>query len=69
MTSEERQRTMSQEFRRGRRETAVGPCAGPCRPMGSHTDYNMGYVLTMTINRDTWIAARPRADCRVAVSA
>ena len=26
--------------------------------MGSHTDYNLGYVLTMAISRDTWIAAR-----------
>jgi galactokinase len=30
--------------------------------MGSHTDYNHGYVLTMTIDRDTWLAARPRPD-------
>ena len=30
--------------------------------MGSHTDYNLGYVLTMAIDRDTWIAARPRPD-------
>jgi len=30
--------------------------------MGSHTDYNMGYVMTMTIDRDTWIAAHPRDD-------
>ena len=30
--------------------------------MGSHTDYNMGYVMTMTTDRDTWIAARPRSD-------
>lgn len=30
--------------------------------MGSHTDYNLGYVMTMTIDRDTWIAARPRPD-------
>lgn len=30
--------------------------------MGSHTDYNQGYVLTMPIDRDTWIAARPRPD-------
>ena len=30
--------------------------------MGSHTDYNLGYVLTLPIGRDTWIAARPRAD-------
>ena len=30
--------------------------------MGSHTDYNLGYVLTMPIDRDTWVAARPRSD-------
>ena len=35
--------------------------------MGSHTDYNLGYVMTMTIDRDTWIAARPRADRKVTV--
>ena len=33
--------------------------------MGSHTDYNLGYVLTMTIDRDTWIAFRPRSDHKV----
>jgi len=27
--------------------------------MGSHTDYNLGYVLTVAINPDTWMAARP----------
>ena len=26
--------------------------------MGSHTDYNLGFVLTMAISRDTWIAVR-----------
>jgi galactokinase len=35
--------------------------------MGSHTDYNMGFVMTMTIDRDTWIAARPREDNHVAI--
>ncbi len=30
--------------------------------MGSHTDYNLGYVLTMPVDRDLWIAARPRSD-------
>jgi galactokinase len=35
--------------------------------MGSHTDYNQGYVLTMPIDRDTWIAARPRSDRLVRV--
>lgn len=33
--------------------------------MGSHTDYNLGYVVTMPISRDTWIAAAPRNDSRV----
>src|SRR5512139_1178161 len=35
--------------------------------MGSHTDYNLGYVMTMTIDRDTWIAARPRDDRKVVI--
>ena len=30
--------------------------------MGSHTDYNHGFVLTLPISRDTWIAARPMPD-------
>jgi galactokinase len=30
--------------------------------MGSHTDYNLGFVLTLPIGRDTWIAVRPRRD-------
>lgn len=35
--------------------------------MGSHTDYNLGYVLTLPISRDTWIAARAngRRDVRL----
>lgn len=30
--------------------------------MGSHTDYNLGFVLTLPLGYDTWIAARPRED-------
>ncbi|MGC4055888.1 MAG: galactokinase [Paludibaculum sp.] len=30
--------------------------------MGSHTDYNLGFVLTLPISKDTWIAARARPD-------
>jgi len=30
--------------------------------MGSHTDYNLGYVLIQAIDRNTWIAAHPRDD-------
>jgi galactokinase len=36
--------------------------------MGSHTDYNDGHVLTMTVDRDTWIALRRRDDRRVAIA-
>ena len=35
--------------------------------MGSHTDYNQGYVLTLALDRDTCIAARPRPDRQVAI--
>ncbi len=35
--------------------------------MGSHTDYNLGYVMTMTIDRDTWVAAAPRVDRQVSI--
>lgn len=33
--------------------------------MGSHTDYNEGLVMTLPINREIWILARPRDDSRV----
>ncbi len=36
--------------------------------MGSHTDYNDGFVATMTVDRDTWIAIRPRDDRRVRIA-
>jgi galactokinase len=35
--------------------------------MGSHTDYNEGYVLTQAIDRNTWITFRPRLDKRVSI--
>lgn len=33
--------------------------------MGSHTDYNEGLVMTLPINREIWILARPRDDGKV----
>ena len=36
--------------------------------MGSHTDYNDGHVATMTVDRDTWLAIRPRGDRRVRIA-
>jgi galactokinase len=42
-------------------------CRAPGRVdlMGSHTDYNLGAVLTLPIGRDTWIAARANQTNRV----
>lgn len=39
-------------------------CRAPGRVdlMGSHTDYNLGCVLTLPIGHDIWVAARPRGD-------
>jgi len=36
--------------------------------MGSHTDYNLGFVLTQAIDRNTWIAAQPRDDGKVRIA-
>jgi len=36
--------------------------------MGSHTDYNEGYILTEAIDRNTWFAARPRPDRKVRIA-
>ncbi len=70
--------SLSQEARKARLSAAFAEAYGG-RPqvwsrapgrvdlMGSHTDYNMGYVMTMTVDMDTWIAARPRAGGRVRV--
>lgn len=39
-------------------------CRAPGRVdlMGSHTDYNLGWVLTLPLSCDTWMAARPSED-------
>ena len=36
--------------------------------MGSHTDYNEGCVMTLPIDRDTWIVGAPRDDHEVHVT-
>lgn len=35
--------------------------------IGEHTDYNAGFVLPIAIDREIWIALRPRPDRRVSV--
>ena len=42
--------------------TVCARAPGRVELMGSHTDYNEGFVLTMAIDRDTWVAGRRRND-------
>lgn len=46
----------------GAPHTVAARAPGRVDLMGSHTDYNEGWVLTMSIDRDTVVLARPRAD-------
>lgn len=59
--------TMREAFRaRFAREPALWVRApGRVDAMGTHTDYNEGCVLTLSIDRDTWVAAAPRDDGRI----
>lgn len=66
----ERMAQMTEAFRDGYgSEPTLGVRApGRVDLMGSHTDYNEGCVLTLPIDRETWILARPRDDSRVRFS-
>jgi galactokinase len=56
----QRQDTIAQVFQKRFSRLPQFWCRAPGRVdlMGSHTDYNLGAVLTLPIGRDTWIAAR-----------
>ncbi len=69
MDIEERKTTIAKKFNEffGTKPEIWSRAPGRVDLMGSHTDYNMGYVLTMTVDRDTWIAARPRTDRQIQI--
>lgn len=46
----------------------VARAPGRVNLIGEHTDYNDGFVLPMAINRNVWLAARPRPDRKVVVN-
>ncbi len=60
----QRQRQLRRVFEQRFGAAPTLGCRAPGRVdlMGSHTDYNLGYVLTLPIDLDTWIGARPRTD-------
>lgn len=49
----------------GRAATVLARAPGRVNLIGEHTDYNDGFVLPLAIDRDTWVAAGPRADLQV----
>lgn len=69
MSEDDRKDMMGREFARrfGGAPSLWARAPGRVDLMGSHTDYNQGLVLTMTVDRDTRIACRPRADRRVVI--
>ncbi|WPB74119.1 galactokinase [Archangium violaceum] len=60
---------VEQDFRKrfGAAPTAVVRSPGRVNLIGEHTDYNDGFVLPIAIDREVWIALRPRDDRRVVV--
>ncbi len=57
------------ERRYGAPPERVARAPGRVNLIGEHTDYNDGFVLPIAIDRHVLIAARPRADRRVRVTA
>ncbi len=59
--------TKSFERRYGQTPELVVRAPGRVNLIGEHTDYNDGFVLPMAIDREIWIALRPRHDRTVEI--
>jgi galactokinase len=70
MDTSDRQAHVAQKFVElfGENPSVWAQAPGRVDLMGSHTDYNEGFVLTQAIDRNTWIAARPRQDQKVRIA-
>lgn len=55
--------------RHGHPAAVLARAPGRVNLIGEHTDYNDGFVLPAAIDRDTWVAAAPRADGQVHATA
>jgi galactokinase len=59
--------TESFNGRFGTKPTFIIRAPGRVNLIGEHTDYNDGFVLPMAIDREIWLALRPRDDEQVSV--
>ena len=59
MKKEQRKQLITEQYRElyGSEPELWVRAPGRVDLMGSHTDYNLGFIMTMPISRDTWIAA------------
>ena len=68
MSDQLRSRVIDEFCRRyGGKPSIVARAPGRVNLIGDHTDYNDGFVLPMAIDREVWLAVRPRDDRRVTV--
>ena len=68
MSDQLRSRVIDEFCRRyGVKPSIVARAPGRVNLIGDHTDYNDGFVLPMAIDREVWLAVRPRDDRRVTV--
>jgi galactokinase len=70
MDSQERKSYLAEEYHKlyGALPAVWVQAPGRVDLMGSHTDYNEGFVLTEAIDRNTWIAVRPRSDRKLRIA-
>jgi galactokinase len=64
MNQQERKSLIDKKFKDIYKTSPIHWVQAPGRVdlMGSHTDYNLGFVLTQAINQNTWICIAPRTD-------
>lgn len=69
MNANERKTVLIQNFEAwfGSSPTLLAQAPGRVDLMGSHTDYNLGYVLTEAIDRNVWMTVRPRKNRRLCI--
>jgi len=70
MQRQQRRENLENEFEKRYKSAPSTWVRAPGRVdlIGSHTDYNQGFVLIQAIDRDIWIAASPRSDGVVRIS-